>query len=176
MPFTASAQQANGDIMSASAWNRFVDNLNWRGKTAPKCKVTGCQDYLDIYGPGGFREITWNQEVYSVGGLHSTIVEPSRFTAPYTGWYYFGAHMVFDIQDTSEPLGATFLTLWANNVIELARRDQVASDVIDIAMHLETILYLVAGDYLQVKCFVSRQPTFLANDQRCAAMMHWLSS
>lgn len=173
MAFSVLPTESVGEVIDAAEWNAIVDDVNWLGQGHPKTHAYN--------GGASFAQATtvalsWASHLYDTGGMHSTSVNPTRFTAPSTGIYYFAANVVSAVDVESFPF---ILMLYLNNTTEMARSSTLTIANHQNGIYLASMFNLTAGDYLDVRVFgdkVAAGNIGLVTDYRTSAMMHWLSA
>jgi hypothetical protein len=104
--------------------------------------------------------LTWNQEAFDTDGFHSTSSNTDRITIPtgMTGYYHIYAYGMW----TSTGTGGTTEILIDKNTSEVIRVRNQKTNTDWTSVVLSAVLYLTAGDYLQMSVF-----------QQCGAAMNW---
>lgn len=173
MAFSALPTQTAGEVIDDTEWNAVVNDVNWLGQDHPKVLVYNGGTAIT---QASVVNLTWVSSLYNTGGIWNSGVNPSRFTAPSTGYYYFRANVVTLQLSESYPFMAM---LYLNNTTEMARSSILTISGHQCGVTVGSIFYMAAGEYIQVRVFgdPSTGTTFdLVQDYRTSAMMYWLSA
>jgi hypothetical protein len=144
MPFTYPTTRTTGYTMGASTWNaEVVDNMRWLSGDSPSCKAK--LSVAQSVGTSTASLLGFDLEVWDVGGMHSPVVNNSRFTAPVTGRYQviasaeFGAVGVF----------SAFIEPYISG-IQSGERSGMAFNTIDYGINSVSEFQLTAGAYVEI--------------------------
>ncbi len=131
--------------------------LKWAAPAAGGSSFSGCSLYgtdpgnFEI-GAGGSTLITWNQELFDVGGYHSTSSNTDRITIPSgkAGYYLINAAIQWDDDNAVATCG---IRVYLNGT-EIARRFFLRSDNGGrTASDVQVTRNLAVNDYLQVYAY-----------------------
>lgn len=118
------------------------------GSSQPGCRATTAAGQT-FAGGGAATMLGWDTNIYEQaivpGSVHSTTVNPSRFTAPDAGIYIIGAH----ITCVNAPVEwSAFILLNAASVLASERRAPFSPTAAS-TIQVFTIAALAAGDYIE---------------------------
>lgn len=97
---------------------------------------------------GGFAAVTFNQERYDSGDLHSASANTSRLTAPITGLYSGGCSVSF----ASNATGRREVVIQLNATTNIAWDVRAAVNGASTKVVVPFEYQLTAGDFLEVVC------------------------
>jgi len=171
----ASTVDAKGDLLAGSADNTLSrlavgandtvltadsstsTGLKWATPASGGSSFSGCSLYgtdpgnFEI-GAGASTLITWNQELFDVGGYHSTSSNTDRITIPSgkAGYYLVNAAIEWDDDNAVATCG---IRVYLNGT-EIARKFFLRSDNGGrTASDVQAVRNLAVGDYLQVYAY-----------------------
>lgn len=126
----------------------------------PRCKV---RNSAAISVPHATETVlTFNTELFDVGGMHSTTTNTGRLTVPTggDGDYIIGSHVTFAANAT----GVRQLLIRLNGITSLVvqRQYAVGSGFAD-RLQCSTVVSLVAGDYIEVTAYQNTGANLDAN-------------
>jgi len=121
MTTTINASTSSGLVVTPD--NSGVVQLQYSGQPGPAFNVA-----LNGYN-GGFsvtagNPIVFNQTQYERGGTNYS-TSTGRFTAPVTGFYFFGVNLLVD---TTQPAGAIPIQIYINGVTPTGKPNDIYSD------------------------------------------------
>lgn len=93
-----------------------------------------------------YTAVTFNAEDYDIGGLHDTGVNPSRLTAPATGYWQVNAQVSF-AQNT---VGYRKFYMAKNGTTQIAASAAAVSTGTSTALVAWATVFLNAGEYVEI--------------------------
>jgi hypothetical protein len=105
--YSTPATQTTGDVIGATAWNVLVANSKWGNEIdstgGPTCWVS--RSSTVAIPNAAITSVTWNSHAWDNAGIHSTSVNPNRFTAPIDGVYLAHLWINWDANGTGIRVG-----------------------------------------------------------------------
>lgn len=102
MAYSTPATQTTGDVIGATAWNLLVNDVKWDNEIdstgAPSCWAS--RSTTVNISNNTLTAVTWNSHAWDNAGVHSTSVNPTRFTAPVDGIYWLQSWVHWDMNAT----------------------------------------------------------------------------
>lgn len=119
----------------------------------PGSKSTGVHPYCWAYSTGAnqtisnntWTSITFNQDASLGPAIHSTSVNPTRFTAPQAGVYVF----FFQADFITNATGIRATRFFKNNATILSQTTATPNASANIIMQCSWLNYLIIGDYIE---------------------------
>ena len=143
---TAKARVAIGTAGQVLKVNSGATAPEWGSATASFSGCSLSNTTTQTVTSPNYTAITWDTENFDTDGFHSTVSNTSRITIPTGkgGYYQVNASVRWD-DNTS---GSRLITIYKNGTIFHLTASPGFS--IDPTMNIQTIMYLVATDYVEV--------------------------
>lgn len=173
MAYSAPPTQATNDVIGATAWNRLVNNDIWfaGGSSAsgkPMCLATRSTGFLVL--DVTTTPVAFNTNVLDNTGIHSTTVNPSRFTAPVTGWYLVASNLRW----TPHGTGVRIASLVCAGTVNGSETRVSAGGIFNTEMTPVAMLPMTAGNYIEASV-LANAGTFLNILAGSWFWMEWIS-
>jgi len=145
MAWTAPAvKKADGTgTITHTDWNNYVRDNLLALRDAPRCRVTKAA--AQSIPNGTYTELLFDTERYDTAGLHSTVSNTGRLTAPVAGVYEVICHARLDALAAGTE---SLIELRKNGVFPGIARDRRCATGWPQRLHVATHIYLAAGDYV----------------------------
>jgi hypothetical protein len=137
------AQDPTTGLVAPFAWGDDVDaSFNFLRGAKVGCRLSS------VVGTaiGGSTVMPWATEVFDVGGCHDNVTNNSRITVPasWGGLWFVGANLC------ATAGGIILVEIALNGTSRPAGQASNPDGTVDTDTHVETILVLVAGDYVEL--------------------------
>lgn len=149
MPYSSpDSSRVTGYVPSAANWNELAADLKWLAEEAPTCRVYKATDTSIANNTP--TALSFTSERFDIGGMHSTLTDPSRITIPSGagGIYRIWANVTFDVNATG--LRTVAFQVNGSTMIGGDSRPGTASGSSIVNASVDALL--AAGDY--VECVV----------------------
>jgi hypothetical protein len=155
MAYSTPATQSTGDVIGATAWNTLVDDAKWLAEAGAAGKPL-CRAYRSSavsIANNAITAIAWNANQVDNAGSHSTAVNTSRFTAPFTGWY----RVMTNVQWAANGSGVRITRVYLNGsgTPDSSEGPANGNGVFDLGQTAVALVYLTLGQYAEVLVYQS---------------------
>ena len=121
--------------------------------------------------------VTFTSEGVDAAGGHSNVTNPSRYTAAHTGWYQVNGGVAFAFNAT----GVRACRLAVNGTaLAGMSRDAAAVLVYGNAVTISRLVYLTAGQYIELQAFQSSggalNTSYVADNDQSFLELRWCHS
>lgn len=148
MSYVKPTTRSAGYVVGATQWNELVSNDRWLGGADADGRPF-CWSYRSTaLSVADFTStpLTWNANFADNAGIHSTSVNPSRFTAPVDGWYRFVCNAFW----AADADGVRSLDAIDNGTGNVNSSDvRGAFGIFDVRQQVQAILRFSAGMYVE---------------------------
>lgn len=91
--------------------------------------------------------LSFDSEIFDVGGYHDNAVNPTRLTAPVTGYYLVGGHCEWDNGGT----GNREVNIFQSGTTRVAKNRVALNGVTTYDLVEATLIFMTAGDYVEME-------------------------
>ena len=148
MTWVAQPAQSTGDVVSAAMWNRQKDNDLFVARDRPFCMAA--MSVNQTIANNANTVLSFDTNYVDNASVHSTSVNPSRFTAPIAGWYGGWVQTAWEAD-----VDGLRVTRWLiNGALGLLGEDsRLGFGLFTCAQQVNVVWPLNAGDYLEVQVY-----------------------